>query len=212
MSYSWRNLYLHHLIDLASARVLVSALTVCAAFFGRLGDSTECELAIHRADQILQHFMESSPQAKHYDATLKNLSKGAFGFGCHRGNRNSPTAINTMSDLFGSYSCDQNNLVAGGERSLAAKSDSRGIAKGNSSSENTFTSYLPSNQFSGLPSVFDDDNVPLEGDFQPESVGLSADQATVDSVNLNGLDDCNIFLDFQMTESIWDINWDGMLL
>ncbi|CEJ59550.1 hypothetical protein PMG11_08170 [Penicillium brasilianum] len=199
-------------MPLVVARVLVSALTVCAAFFGRLGDSKECELAIHRADQILQHFMESSPQAKHYDATLKNLSKAAFGFGCHGGNRNSPTAINSMSDLFGSHSCDQNNLVAGGERSLATKSDSRGIAQGNSSSENTFASYLPSNQFSGMPSVFDDDNVPLEGDFQPESVGLSADQATVDSFNLNGLDDYNLFLDFQMTESIWDINWDGMLL
>ncbi|KAL6859272.1 fungal-specific transcription factor domain-containing protein [Trichoderma novae-zelandiae] len=56
----------------------VSALTVCAAYFGCLGDARECELVIYRANQILQHFMPYSPQAKQYDVILKKLSRVAL--------------------------------------------------------------------------------------------------------------------------------------
>ncbi|KAJ5924931.1 hypothetical protein N7454_007570 [Penicillium verhagenii] len=85
---------------LARARVFVSALTVCAAYLGQLGSSKEFELAIHRADQILQQFMKNSPQAKQYDAILKGLSKAAFGFGNQQRQRDSSSCITSMSDLF----------------------------------------------------------------------------------------------------------------
>lgn len=64
---------------MSSAWTFVSALTVCAAYFGRLGDGRECELVIYRASQVLQHFMAHSPQARQYDLILKKLSRVALG-------------------------------------------------------------------------------------------------------------------------------------
>jgi hypothetical protein len=63
---------------MSSAWTFVSALTVSAAYFGRLGDARECELASYRASQILQHFIAHSPQAKQYDLILKKLSRVAL--------------------------------------------------------------------------------------------------------------------------------------
>ncbi|KAL7946791.1 hypothetical protein V8C42DRAFT_352305 [Trichoderma barbatum] len=65
-------------MPLVVAWTFVSALTICAAYFGRLGDARECELVIYRANQILQHFMLNSPQAKQYDLILKKLSRVAL--------------------------------------------------------------------------------------------------------------------------------------
>jgi hypothetical protein len=62
------------------AWTFVSALTICAAYFGRLGDARECELASYRASQILQHFIAHSPQAKQYDLILRKLSRIALGY------------------------------------------------------------------------------------------------------------------------------------
>lgn len=64
---------------MSRAWTFVSALTVCAAYFGRLGDAGECELASYKASQILQHFIPRSPQAKQYDLILKKLSRVALG-------------------------------------------------------------------------------------------------------------------------------------
>lgn len=64
---------------MSSAWTFVSALTVCAAYFGRLGDARECELASYRASQILQHFIAHSPQARQYDLILRRLSRVALG-------------------------------------------------------------------------------------------------------------------------------------
>lgn len=64
---------------MSRAWTFVSVLTVCAAYFGRLGDARECELATYKASQILQHFIAHSPQAKQYDLILKKLSRVALG-------------------------------------------------------------------------------------------------------------------------------------
>lgn len=65
---------------MSSAWTFVSALTVCSAYFGRLGDARECELASYRASQILQHFIAHSPQAKQYDLILTKLSRVALNY------------------------------------------------------------------------------------------------------------------------------------
>ncbi|KKP02895.1 p-hydroxylaminobenzoate lyase [Trichoderma harzianum] len=87
-------------MPLVVAWTFVSALTVCAAYFGRLGDARECELAIYRANQILQHFMPYSPQAKQYDLILKKLSRVALS--CISGTGDQPYDNSNLfwSDLF----------------------------------------------------------------------------------------------------------------
>ncbi|KAK4065284.1 transcriptional regulator family: Fungal Specific TF [Trichoderma harzianum] len=87
-------------MPLVVAWTFVSALTVCAAYFGRLGDARECELVIYRANQILQHFMPYSPQAKQYDLILKKLSRVALS--CISGTGDQPYDNSNLfwSDLF----------------------------------------------------------------------------------------------------------------
>ncbi|KAL7935626.1 fungal-specific transcription factor domain-containing protein [Trichoderma chlorosporum] len=87
-------------MPLAVAWTFVSALTVCAAYFGRLGDARECELAIYRANQILQYFMPYVPQAKQYDLILKKLSRVALS--CVSGSGDQPYDNSSLfwSDLF----------------------------------------------------------------------------------------------------------------
>ncbi|KAH0499570.1 hypothetical protein TgHK011_006753 [Trichoderma gracile] len=69
---------LYNNMPLAVGWTFVSALTVCAAYFGCLGDARECELAIYRANQILQHFKKNNLQAKQYELILKKLSRVAL--------------------------------------------------------------------------------------------------------------------------------------
>ncbi|KAK4083836.1 transcriptional regulator family: Fungal Specific TF [Trichoderma aggressivum f. europaeum] len=87
-------------MPLVVAWTFVSALTVCAAYFGRLGNARECELVIYRANQILQHFMPYSPQAKQYDLILKKLSRVALS--CISGTGDQPYDNSNLfwSDLF----------------------------------------------------------------------------------------------------------------
>ncbi|KAL7905440.1 hypothetical protein GGI35DRAFT_471665 [Trichoderma velutinum] len=87
-------------MPLVVAWTFVSALTICAAYFGQLGDARECELAIYRANQILQHFMPHSPQAKQYDLILKKLSRVALS--CISGTGDQPYDNSNLfwSDLF----------------------------------------------------------------------------------------------------------------
>ena len=109
----------------------VSALTVCAAYFGCLGDARECELAICRANQILQHFMPHNPQAKHYELILKRLSRVALS--CISGADDQPHDNSTVfwSDLFRltpahlhqlkqeEESCDASSGMGEGQEGLA---------------------------------------------------------------------------------------------
>ncbi|UKZ86516.1 uncharacterized protein TrAFT101_002342 [Trichoderma asperellum] len=91
---------LYNNMPLVVAWVFVSALTVCAAYFGRLGDATECELAIYKASEVLQHFMGHSPQAKQYDLILKRLSRVALGCISASGNQLRSNEGLFWSDLF----------------------------------------------------------------------------------------------------------------
>jgi hypothetical protein len=189
-------------------------LTVCAAFLGRLGDSKECELAIHRADQILQHFMKNSPQAKQYDAILKNLSKAAFGFGHHQGQRDSSNRITSMSDLFGLYSGIHYDSEAPHDTLATINSVAVDDPQGISLSRGVSTSSI-SPQVDLVRSTEYESGVVFsqtEEICRPDDFTPPGHQTTADSFDFSGLSGDNFSLDLHATESIWDINWDGMLL
>ncbi|KAH8821928.1 hypothetical protein F5884DRAFT_107910 [Xylogone sp. PMI_703] len=63
---------------LAVAWTFVAALTVCSAYFSRLGDFEECKHAIQQANEVLQHFSRNSLQARQYNIILKKLSRAAL--------------------------------------------------------------------------------------------------------------------------------------
>jgi hypothetical protein len=63
-----------------SAWAFVAALTVCSAYFGRLGVVEDYERAIQQVDEILQHFARNSPQARRNSLILKKLSKVALDY------------------------------------------------------------------------------------------------------------------------------------
>lgn len=119
----------------------MSALTICAAYFGRLGDSKECELAIYRASQILQHFMAQSPQANQYDLILKKLSRVALGWINVSGDQLHSNGGLFWSDLFRLTPAHLHNLKAEEESSDLNTSiqDEAAIAGGACSVTSTFS-------------------------------------------------------------------------
>ncbi|KAJ5621138.1 hypothetical protein N7510_005122 [Penicillium lagena] len=201
-------------MPLVVARVFVSALTVCAAFLGRLGDPKECELAIHRADQILQHFMKSSPQAKQYDAILKRLSKAAFGFGNHQGQRDSSNRITSISDLFGSYAGDHRASEAPHDTLATINSVAVDHPQGISFSRHASTSRPSPQADPMVPTEYETAIISSQAEeiCRLDDFNLPGHQTTTDSFGFTGISGYNFSLDLQTTESIWDINWDGMLL
>lgn len=101
----------------------MSALTICAAYFGRLGDPKECELVIYRASQILQHFMPNSPQAKQYDLILRKLSRVALSCVSGTGDQQYSNSNPFWSDLFRLTSMHLRNLQEEASSSLRAKNE-----------------------------------------------------------------------------------------
>ncbi|KAJ0418645.1 fungal-specific transcription factor domain-containing protein [Aspergillus carlsbadensis] len=77
---------LHHLLNaralfsnmpLTVAWTFVSSLTICSAYFGQLGGAESNAQALAQARQILDHFAQSSPQARRYSGILGTLSDAA---------------------------------------------------------------------------------------------------------------------------------------
>ncbi|KUL82827.1 hypothetical protein ZTR_09615 [Talaromyces verruculosus] len=67
-------------MPLVVAWTFVSALTICSAYFGQLGNLNENEYAIQQADEVLKHFTRNSPQARRYSLILTKVSKAALDY------------------------------------------------------------------------------------------------------------------------------------
>jgi hypothetical protein len=78
----------------------VSALTVCSAYFGRIGNLHETERAIQQADEVLTYFARYSRQGKRYGLILKKLSNAAVDYHQSLKQRHSKSRNIRMPEMF----------------------------------------------------------------------------------------------------------------
>ena len=214
-----------------SAWTFVAALTVCSAYFGRLGVLEECERAIQQADEVLRHFARNSPQAKRYGLILEKLSRAAI---CHVkriGYREPAPQNKLMPELFrlkptlSPYTNDGTRVSTDTHRPIGCRTlrvptsqenypflsqrlGGQGgshvingeMARGRAANGvyNQANSLAPSERESLLDlalSFHDLNNKPF--DTYSDLVG--------DPVS-------DTIFDFEKTESIWDLNWEGVIL
>ena len=201
--------------------MFVSALTICAAYFGQLGDTRDCELAIHRAGQLLQHFTTNSPQAKRYDNILKRLSKAAMVYINSLSQCDPVDRRVIMTVIFGldaqyHYDVSGTNDTSA-PTSSCANSQQRNIScSGNSSTIHTSPKATGvENDTRHLTGV--EDCLPLHDISSLSADGsngyhLSSDRTAVNYSNYDDFARLNPSLDLLDTASLWEINWDGTLL
>jgi len=78
----------------------VSALTVCSAYFGRIGNFHETERAIQQADEVLTYFSRHSRQGERYGLILKKLTNAAVNYHQSLKRRHSKSRNIRMPEIF----------------------------------------------------------------------------------------------------------------
>lgn len=206
-----------------SAWTFVAALTVCSAYFGRLGLPEECEHAIQQADEILDHFVHNSPQAKRYRLILEKLSRAAVDYVKHLEQKNRAANNKLMPEIFRLHPAQASGSDMGSR--VSARS-SRPAGYGWPPAQ-----HSPDNQGSTEEQgVIEPD--PVTGGSssgQPDVAQTTRSEATSlldlahafhiynnPSLDVNpdllGEHISESMSDFERTDSIWDLSWGGAML
>ena len=214
-----------------SAWAFVAALTICSAYFGRLGVLEEYGHVIQQADEILRFFARNSPQAKHYSLILKTLSKATLDYVKHLEHSEQAAQNTLMPELFrlnhtlSTYDSD------GSRASADLFQSSRDHIKLGSLSTGSY-SYISQRQASkgALPTtssgtvramisnpMSNQASVSITGDSE-SLIDLATSFYSLNNTQLDMYSDLpggsasEDGCDLENTESLWDLNWAGTIL
>lgn len=197
-----------------SAWVFVSALTICSAYFGRIGNLCEMEKSIQQADEILAHFSKHSRQGKRYGLILKQLSKAAAGHLQSMKQRERQARSIMMPELFrlnlpaskGAPYTSTRTFGQSHERMASNLEEQQALRSSSfpSSIEGMATRQGPS--LDDSPSALNNTSLLNLVQSYTDSDNFFATGYNPDSYPNN--------LDFNLDEAadIWDLNWGGSLL
>lgn len=206
-------------------------MTICSAYFGRLGVLEEYGHAIQQADEILRYFARNSPQAKRYSLILKKLSRAALDY-VKRLEHSEEVPQNTLiPELFRLNPALSADASEGSRASVERAQPSRGHNKFSSVSQGN-SSYL--SQWQGSKGEL---LTTSSGAVRARTSNQTSNQASASIINDSEslLDLANSFhslnntqldmyldppggpageyvFDFENTESLWDLNWEGTIL
>ncbi|KAK6373652.1 hypothetical protein LTS17_008145 [Exophiala oligosperma] len=201
-------------MPLPIAWVFVSALTICSAYFGRIGNLCEMEKSIQQADEILAHFSKHSRQGKRYGLILKQLSKAAAGHLQSMKQRERQARSIMMPELFrlnlpaskGAPYTSTRTFGQSHERMASNLEEQQALRSSSfpSSIEGMATRQGPS--LDDSPSALNNTSLLNLVQSYTDSDNFFATGYNPDSYPNN--------LDFNLDEAadIWDLNWGGSLL
>lgn len=205
-------------------------MTICSAYFGRLGVLEEYGHVIQQADEILRHFARNSPQAKRYSLILKKLSRAALDY-VKRLEHSEEVPQNTLiPELFRLNPVLSADASEGSRASVESAQSSRDHSKSSSVSQGNY-SYL--SQWQGSKGELLTTNSGVRARVSNQTSNQASASTISDSESL--LDLANSFhslnntqldtylhppggsageyvFDFENTESLWDLNWEGTIL
>ncbi|RFU34091.1 hypothetical protein B7463_g2243, partial [Scytalidium lignicola] len=220
-------------MPLVVAWTFVAALTVCSAYFGRLGALKECERAIQQADEVLQHFSRNSPQARRYNMILKKLSRAALDHVKSLEYKEREYQNILMPELFrlnpttSPQTGDGNQVPLDiSQQQAAYQSRNDGIPDSERNCRYTFQSYprqggisaLESSQINAAATINDGTSLlEIAHTFHDlNTVPFEMDAGGMDTghidLSLEGQYIDNGFFGLENMESIWDVNWGGGFL
>lgn len=209
----------------------MSALTVCSAYFGQLGNLNENEYAIQQADDVLKHFTRNSPQARRYSLILTKVSKAALDYVKYLEHKQRVARNRLMPELFRLNTAQSENVpdVRPDRLSTSQATDNPTASSSSTEGPPELAPRMGSIGGSLLPTeTLDATQLILEGENQHpdfliwrDSSSLLDTAHTFNEVNNNLLDDSLGFeedyiqdslLTLENTETIWDLNWGGALI
>lgn len=215
-----------------SAWTFVSALTICSAYFGRLGNLSENEHAIQQADEVLKHFTRNSPQARRYSLILTKLSKAALDYVSHLEHKQRVARNRLMPELFRLNTAQSEKVsnVRPGQSSNSQATNKLTALGPLPEGPPEFTFQMGSIRGKFLPTeTLDTTHLVNEGGNHQHNdllggrgtSSLLNTAHTFNEVNNNLLDESLDFeedyiqdslLTLENTETIWDLNWGGALI
>ena len=206
-------------------------MTVCSAYFGRLGGLEECERAIQEADEVLQHFARNSPQARRYRLILEKLSRAALDYVKSLEQKEQATKSTLMPELFrlnsaeSAHTSENGRALSGARRSIGTQDKwappprmSYSFTSEQQAGEGE-SQRMDSGEFSlgtssgvynqGNPSTTSDSTSLLELAHSFHDLNYPALDIGSNIVGDHIIDS---MFDFENTESIWDLSWGGAIL
>ncbi|KAH8805406.1 hypothetical protein F5884DRAFT_678776 [Xylogone sp. PMI_703] len=206
-------------MPLAVAWTFVASLTVCSAYFGRLGALKECEHAIQQADEVLQHFSKNSPQARRYSMILKKLSKTAIDHVKRLESKEHASRNNLMPELFRLNPAPSTSTHPNDNNQILIDAGNFGINT-NSDMDLSYASQsypiqeTPVCETSAVAASASDSTPLLEIAHTFNDLNTIPLEMDMEQVNTGNIDMGPDFMDnhlfgLENMESIWDVNWGG---
>lgn len=209
----------------------MSALTICSAYFGQLGNLNENEYAIQQADEVLKHFTRNSPQARRYSLILTKVSKAALDYVKYLEHKQRVARNRLMPELFRLKTAQSENVrdVRPDESSTSQATVNPTVSSPSTDGPPEFAPWMGSIGGSLRPTeTLDATQSILEGENQHPDFLIWRDCSslldtahTFNEANNSLLDETFGFeedyirdslLTLENTETIWDLNWGGALI
>lgn len=207
-------------------------MTICSAYFGRLGVLEEYSHAIQQADEILHHFARNSPQAKRYSLILKKLSRAALDYVKRLEHSKEVIPQNTLiPELFRldpTISADASKCTGVSIESAQSSKDHNKLSSAYQGNYSYLSQWqgsegeaLPTSSESIRPRVYNQTSNQAGASIMSNSGSLLDLANSFQSLNNMQLDmyldppggsGSKYVFDFENTESLWDLNWEGTIL
>lgn len=209
----------------------MSALTVCSAYFGQLGNLNENEYAIQQADEVLKHFTKNSPQARRYSLILTKVSKAALDYVKYLEHKQRAARNRLMPELFRLNTArsgevpdvrpDQSSTSQATNNPTASSLSTEGPPEFALRMGSIGSSLLPTETLDATHLIPEGENQHPDFLVWRNSSSLLDTAHTFNEVNNNllyeslGFEEDYIqdsLLTLENTETIWDLNWGGALI
>jgi hypothetical protein len=199
---------------------------VCSAYFGRLGVLRDCKLAIQQAEEVVQHFARNSPQAKRYVLILEKLSRAALEYVKRLEHKEQVAQITLLPELFRlnpaqyTYANDNSRAPITFHRSVRQHTARAPLSGGNHSHDsqrqggrgepqvtsNKSFETRASNRKSNQP------NAPTSGSNFSFNLEHTFHDLGIPPLDMGSDPVGDYIVDFENTESLWDLDWGGAML
>lgn len=202
-------------------------MTVCSAYVGQLGTLKDGEHAIQQADEILSHFKASSPQARRYSLILRKLFGAVLDYVQDLEHRSRNSQSKFIPELFRLNLSRSDNTSVGSQwqtedpeptgHPTRSPSFAEAVSMQTTQVDPELTnqqSWESSDTISGSGGIIEPANTSRTDD-GPSLLDLAHTFYEVNTTWNLDFDQPPVYdslLDFENTESIWDLNWGGSLL